>query len=155
MHAGWWLPLSQKSGSPGEDGGMIWSTHCATTAHLSSKWSLQNWFSGCDKNHFEYLSQRVVYPRCLALARFRSLTLSRSICSEKWSEQKESEVRLLQPGCRQKCMGLFGIRSPLCIYTSCIWSIFFQNIFKKGWSAVHFRLKRARLFFVTPLPRPA
>lgn len=98
----------------------MWSTHCATIAQPSSSRRAQSWFSGRDKNHFEYLSHRALYPRSLDVprlpSRLRSCSsfFSRSAASpaSRWSAQYLSVVTLLQLGHAQKCADFLAILSP-------------------------------------------
>ena len=98
----------------------MWSTHCATIAQPSSSRRAQSWFSGRDKNHFEYLSQRASYPRSRDVprlpSRLRSCSsfFSRSAASPalRCSMQYLSVVTLLQLGHVQKCAGFCAILSP-------------------------------------------
>lgn len=98
----------------------MWSTHCATIAQPSSSRRAQSWFSGRDKNHFEYLSHRASYPRSRDVprlpSRLRSCSsfFSRSAASptSQWSAQYLSVVTLLQLGHAQKCADFRAILSP-------------------------------------------
>ena len=114
------MVVSQNFGSLAPFGGSMWSTHCATIAQPSSSRRAQSWFSGRDKNHFEYLSHRASYPRSRDVprlpSRLRSCSsfFSRSAASpaSRWSAQYLSVVTLLQLGHAQKCAGFCAILSP-------------------------------------------